>query len=173
MVKLLKKLDQSFEEIVCMLLFVLLVGLVLVQVLFRFVFNFSLDWTEELSRFVFIWLVYMAVALAAKAGRHIRVEVMEHVLPPRIARFLPYIAEICWFGFCIYMVFHGAEITAGLMNSAQLAPVTQISMGYVYIIVPFGFALMAFRVLQQLWKRFRGKKEPLYEHLESIDAGGV
>ncbi|WP_232055270.1 TRAP transporter small permease [Vibrio taketomensis] len=61
-----------------MALFLALIILCLLQILFRFVFNFSLSWTEELARYVFIALVYAASSLAVIKGAHVRVEIIDN-----------------------------------------------------------------------------------------------
>jgi C4-dicarboxylate transporter, DctQ subunit len=60
------------------------------------------------------------------------------------------------------MIFNGAKMVQTLFGSIQVSPVTRINMGYIYFIIPFGFSLMSFRIIQNMWKRkltFSGSKE--------------
>src|SRR5215216_7410343 len=57
--------------------------LVLLQVIFRYVLNESLFWAEELVRGAMLWGIMVSSALVAAARGHIRVEVLELVLPPK------------------------------------------------------------------------------------------
>ncbi|MDB2142127.1 TRAP transporter small permease [Enterocloster clostridioformis] len=50
------------------------------QMLFRFVFNLPLAWTEELSRYVFIILTYCGASTAVLDNAHVRVELIDNVL---------------------------------------------------------------------------------------------
>lgn len=68
---------DNIEEYISTFLFIALIILCFLQILFRFVFNFSLSWTEELSRYVFIALVYFSASLAVVRGAHVRVEVID------------------------------------------------------------------------------------------------
>lgn len=78
---------NNIEEYVSILLFSSLIILCFLQILFRFVFNFSLSWTEELSRYVFIALVYISASLAVIRGAHVRVEVIDNYSKEQISEF--------------------------------------------------------------------------------------
>ncbi len=55
---------------------------VLLQVFFRYVLNESLFWAEELVRGLMLWGIMLSSALVAASRGHIRVEVLELMLPP-------------------------------------------------------------------------------------------
>ena len=61
---------QPLELILCSLL-VSIVIITFVQVLFRYVFQFSLAWTEELARYIFLWLAALSIAYAFKTKAHL------------------------------------------------------------------------------------------------------
>lgn len=69
-------LDQNLEKILCLVLFGAMIFLAVLQVIFRFVLNASLDWTEELARYCFIASIYAGAALGVKEEQHIRVEIV-------------------------------------------------------------------------------------------------
>lgn len=81
MKKTLVYLFNNFEKLVanfCLLSLVILLG---AQVFSRYILHTGISWTEELSRFSFIWFVYISGSLAAQAGTHIRVTVIVDRLP--------------------------------------------------------------------------------------------
>ena len=82
MKKSLVYLFNNFEKLVANLCLLSLVVLLGAQVLSRYVLQAGISWTEELSRFSFIWFVYISGSLAAQAGTHIRVTVIVDRLPP-------------------------------------------------------------------------------------------
>jgi len=65
----LDNLDQ-YLAVLTLSITVLLLG---VQVVSRYVFKFPIAWAEEISRFTFVWAVYMGVSMAARQNEHIRV----------------------------------------------------------------------------------------------------
>ncbi|MEW9673234.1 TRAP transporter small permease [Ammoniphilus sp. 3BR4] len=156
---LIRKIDRYFEETICVILFAAMVILTFTQVLSRFVFNLSLGWTEEISRFFFIWLVYISAAMAAKHRRHIRVELIDQFLPRGISKWAGLLSDLLWIGFALLVAFQGYNVAMLIMGHGQLSPAVQLPMGWIYMIIPFGFVLIAFRVLQGIVARFRGEDE--------------
>jgi TRAP-type C4-dicarboxylate transport system permease small subunit len=156
---LLKKIDRYFEESIVVVLFSTMVLLTFAQVLSRFVFNLSLGWSEEISRFIFVWLVYISAAMAAKHRRHIRVEIIDTLFPRAISKWFGVLSDLLWIAFTIFVAIKGYEMVAMVFEHGQLSPAVQLPMGFVYSIIPLGFGLIALRVLQGIIGRFRGDDE--------------
>ena len=53
------------------------------QVVLRYVFNEPLPWAEELSRYFFIWIVYLGAAIASRRAAHLEVDYFVRHLPPQ------------------------------------------------------------------------------------------
>ncbi|HAQ07188.1 MAG TPA: TRAP transporter small permease [Bacillus bacterium] len=156
---LLKKIDRYFEESIIVVLFSTMVLLTFTQVLSRFVLNLSLGWSEEVSRFIFVWVVYLSAAMAAKHRRHIRVEIIDTLFPRAVSKWFGVLSDLLWIAFALYVAFYGFEMVTMVFGHGQLSPAVQLPMGFVYSIIPFGFGLIAFRVLQGIVGRFRGDDE--------------
>ena len=61
-------------------LIILIAGMIILcflQVLFRYVFKISAPWTEELSRYFMVWLIFIGAAWAVHAQNHIEIDVLE------------------------------------------------------------------------------------------------
>ena len=67
---------------ICVVILVEYLILVLLQVFFRYVLNESLFWAEEAVRFSMVWSVLLGSALVARDRAHIRIDVIENMLPP-------------------------------------------------------------------------------------------
>ncbi|WP_235287771.1 TRAP transporter small permease [Paenibacillus tarimensis] len=147
------------EETVCVILFSIMVILTFVQVLSRFVLNLSLGWSEEISRFLFVWLVYMSAAMAAKHRRHIRVELIDQFLPRGLSKWVGLVSDVLWIAYAVVVAFLGFNIMQMIMGHGQLSPAAQLPMGWIYFIIPVGFGLIALRVAQGIYARFRGNDE--------------
>jgi TRAP-type C4-dicarboxylate transport system permease small subunit len=87
---------------------VLLVASVLVlavQITLRVVFNAPLIWSEEVSRYLFVWVVYLGTVVGVIHGTHIRVTFAMERLGPRgmrISNVLTRIVDAFCFGFLFY-----------------------------------------------------------------------
>lgn len=112
-------------------------------------------WTEELSRYLFIWISYLAVPLALMTRGSIRVDMVFKLLPERL-RNIGWVAIDCFLlvlvvAFC-WMGFGYAQMQ---MANPQLTPAMRIPYYVPYAILPLGFGLMALRTLQDLWVQAR------------------
>lgn len=83
-----KRSKKPLEYYLIAVLFTLLILVCFLQVLFRFVLSLPLAWTEELSRYLFILLVYVGASAAAGEGKHVRVEIIDSVLPAKATKAL-------------------------------------------------------------------------------------
>ena len=73
------------------ILFILMASIVVImfaQVLFRYVFNQSLSWSEELAKFIFVWLTFMGAAVCIKERTHIGVEFLMERLSEKWKKYL-------------------------------------------------------------------------------------
>ena len=51
------------------------------QVLLRYVFNSSLDWSDEISRLLFVWCMFLAIPLGIREGAHVGIELLTSHVP--------------------------------------------------------------------------------------------
>ena len=150
------------EEYISAILFISLIVLCSLQILFRFVFNFSLSWTEELSRYVFIALVYFSASLAVLRGAHVRVEVIDGFVHGRKKEILDSIIDLSFALFMIWIGYYGLELTIDALDIEQTTPALEWKSGWVYAIIPFTFYLIALRLIQRIYRRITGKLETEY-----------
>jgi len=153
--KLLLWLNKNLEEVISIILFIVMTTLIFLQILFREFADFALDWTEELGRYSFIWLVYFSASLAVKHNRHLKIEFIETILPNKISKWYSVLAQIVWLAFSLIMVKEGYSVAMNILNSGQTSASVGLTMGYVYMIVPIGFGLMSFRILQHMIHKIR------------------
>lgn len=71
------------QRVVCVALVVTMLGLIMMQVVWRYLLDMPLRWTEEVARFVFIWLAFLGAAFVMGEGRHIAVDVVGRVVGRR------------------------------------------------------------------------------------------
>ena len=71
--------------------------LVFIQVVMRYVFSNSLSWSEELARFIFLWLSWIGASYAVKERSHFRVEMFADMIKGTARRQFEYFILIVWF----------------------------------------------------------------------------
>ena len=102
MKKFLQKYDK-FEEYLLIGTLVFNVLLIFSQILMRTIFNYSLSWTEELSRYIFIWQTWLGTSIALKYKQHIRVEILINFLKKiKNKKKLEVLVNLIWIGFSIF-----------------------------------------------------------------------
>jgi TRAP-type C4-dicarboxylate transport system permease small subunit len=124
--------------------------LVLLQVFFRYVLNESLFWAEELVRGLLVWGVMVSAALVAGSRGHIRVEVLELMLPPGGRQVVRWIADALTIAFSLLLLWAAIE----LMNRSwfQQSPLLEVPKWTVYMALAAGAGIEALMTLLT-WKR--------------------
>lgn len=68
------------EEIVIVAMFAVMVAVIFVQVIMRKCGN-SLTWSEELGKFLFVWITWLGISLGERKGEHIKITMLTDRLP--------------------------------------------------------------------------------------------
>lgn len=149
---MLKLLDQHFEEALMTLLLALMSVLIGAQVFMRYVMGDSLAWSEELARYCFIWCTYLGVSYAIRTRAHICVEAGVSWLPARARAVARIVAHIVFIVFAVLVVKEGYALTMKIFSFGQTSSAMGLPMGWVYLAPTTGFALVVFRLLQEIVK---------------------
>ncbi len=144
---LLKFLDK-FESYVCQILLSFFVVILFLQIALRTCFNYVIPWSEEISRFAFVWFVFFGAAYAARLAAHNRVTIQFKLLPKIFQDIAIIITDIIWIGFNLVMIKKSVEVIRDLTEFPYMSPALEWSMAYVYWIFPISFGLMTIRVIQ-------------------------
>lgn len=161
----LKFLDAHFEEILVIILLATMTALVGVQVIMRYVMQNSLSWSEEMARYVFIWLVNIGISYGVKTKRHISVDVLNTRLSEKNSAYLSILADMLFLVFAILIIYNGYNLTMRIMATGQSSPALEMPMYIVYGSLPASFCLVFIRLLQSIAIKARaiagGKNEEL------------
>jgi len=111
------------------------------NVIGRYVFSHSIIFSEEVSRILFVWVVFLGAAIIIKDNGHVSVDLLSSKLKGKASgKVLDIIIGIAGFLF-IGIVFAGGLVLAGTMNMYSSATLG-IPMGYVYWAIPIGSGIM-------------------------------
>lgn len=146
----LRTLWDNFEE--NLLIFILFVALCIIflQVVMRYVFQNSLSWSEEIGRYLFIWLTWLGTGYAVRQKRHLRIEMLSDLFSERGKLLLDILAMSIWCGFTIFLVMKGSAVTSMIWRRGQYTPALEIPMALAYASVPVGASLMCLRLLDEI-----------------------
>jgi TRAP-type C4-dicarboxylate transport system permease small subunit len=149
-------LDLFLEIIIC-LLFVSMVAISAAQVFWRYVLNASLVWSEELARYLFIWIVFLASPLGIHQGTHIGVDLLMSHLPSKWRRAALIFTHLFILLFLVFLIVLGLRVVK--MNMTQTSIAMEIPMGYIYLGIPTGALLMILYTLRSIRERLRADME--------------
>jgi TRAP-type C4-dicarboxylate transport system permease small subunit len=90
----------------------------------------SLPWTEEIARFAFIWLIFLANAMAERQKEHFRVSYFVEQAPRRVRYIFWFVGEALIFAFFIWLFLDC--LTYVKMGARQISTVLEIRMDYIY-----------------------------------------
>jgi TRAP-type C4-dicarboxylate transport system permease small subunit len=133
---------------VCVAILASYLVLVLLQVFFRYVLNESLFWAEEAVRFSMVWSVLLGSAVVAHDRAHIRIDVVETLLPPEARRWLDLLLDLLMIGFMIILMVTGLQFAG--RSTMQTSASLNLPMWLVYCAVPIGAVLQALFVISIL-----------------------
>ena len=149
MLRILKWLDDRFEEVIGVLLLSVVVSLLFIGVVLRLFFNTGISWQEEISRIFYVVVVYLGTSYGMKTRDHICVVMGVNLLPANIQKTLRWITDAIWLFFNIVVIIYSFKVFAHMMQFPGHSAVLEIPMHYVYFTVPVGFILMSLRLIQQ------------------------
>ena len=114
--------------------------IVALGVFFRFVLNNSLPWTEEVAKFVMVWLAFIGAPVVLKEGGHIAIDFIPARLPTRLGHALLMVIQIVVMVVLAVLVFQGWALAWNALP--QVAATVEVSLFYIFLAVPIGSALM-------------------------------
>ena len=119
--------------------------LVFANVVLRYLFGASLSWVEELTRYMMIWVAWLAAGLALREGAHIAIDNLQQALPALAARILRLVVLATLIGFFAAVAWLGWRYA--LFAWRQQTAVLRLPLGAVYLAIPAGSVLMLAHIL--------------------------
>ncbi len=145
------------EASLCILL-VAIVAVTFIQVLFRYLFHFSLAWSEELARIFFLWLASLTSAYAFKTKSHFALRFLVDRFGKGLQKLTAHLVVLVVSLFLLLFIWKSFEYTVSMAN--QVAPSTRMSMAIPYSSAIVGGILMLYYVLKNWWTE---QKNPVEE----------
>lgn len=155
-----KKIDEIVFKYLCWVCAALLfsmMGLIFVQVLARYVFQHSLTWSEEVGRFIFVWITFLGMPAAFRSGAHVALDLLERRLVGFPQKALKLLNCSLVFVVAVALFFSGLDLYE--LGTDQASPALNIPMHYVYSVFPIGSTLLIFFACELFLDILKDKKE--------------
>ena len=132
-----------------------MVTLVFFNVVLRYVFNYGIVFSEEVSRFMFMWITLIGALVVMKDNGHLGMSSVISLFGERGQRICRFLADLMTLGCCILLVKGSWQHV--LLGMEDMAPVTNIPLGLIQsslLISSFGIGLF---VAYSLWRQVTGR----------------
>lgn len=124
----------------CFLLMLAMVVIIFTQVIARYAFANSLSWSEEVGRYIFVWITFLGCAMAVRNRQHVSLDMFIKILPVSVQKIALIVSYFSMMIFTAVLIFGGIKfVTRG---SHQMSSALEIPMHYVYIVLPVGGVLI-------------------------------
>ena len=154
-------LDENFEKIFLVAGLIAIICFITLQTFYRYIVSNLLEtagamvWTEEISRYIFIWITYLALCVAIKKRSSIRVDIIYEKLPQRWKEISWIVVDGCFLLLTLVIAITGWGQIERLSQFPQYTTALRIPYLIPYLILPIGFGLMSLRLLQDMWKQMK------------------
>lgn len=124
----------------------------------RYLFGVGAVWIPDVTRFLFIWMVFLGTALMHLRGKHLVIDYIQVRMPPALRRAAEMVISGAMLGMACILLLVGWRIMVIRME----IPYTgwEIPTGYAYLAVPVAAMLIGLTSLVNLWDWFRGPDAP-------------
>lgn len=130
------------------LLVAAMTAIVFAQVVFRYVLASPLVWSEELARYLFVWVTMLGAAAAVHLGQHYGLDILAKALPGPLKAGAGIIGSAIIATVAVTLVWQGVKETAGA--TTHFASSLEIPMAWFYVSIPIGGALMIWHLFARL-----------------------
>ena len=146
----------------CKYLLITIVGVLAVimmaSVFWRYALNNALPWSEEVSKYLMVWLTFLGAPIALRHASHISIDLLLKAFPPRGQQLFHFLINL------IIIVTMGIVFWKGIgfaqLGARQVASSINFSMLYMYVAVPVGAALTCLVAIEHALRSFAGIGDP-------------
>lgn len=152
----------KIAEVFAAVLLAAMCTLVFANVLTRYVFHYAIPWSEEMARFLEIWVCFLGAALLYKEDGHMGLDILVKALPKQVARFFQVVVDLVVLYIAYLIGFGGYQLT--MSNMAWKAPATGLSYAWKFGITVVSACLIAVFAFTKLYWHVMGlcKNKDLY-----------
>lgn len=146
----LDKLDRLMFKVLfyaCAILMFSMAAVVSAQVLSRYIIGRPFTWSEELARYIFVWMSFLGMAIGIKQGSHVALDILQKKLTGVSKKILILLNNFLVFFFGVSLSISGFKLFE--LGMRQNSPTLQLPMQYVYIVIPISGIIVVYFVVSE------------------------
>ena len=148
--------QNLINNITGILMFVVML-LIFIQVLIRFVFIYSIPWSEELSRFLNIYIIFLSINLTIRNNMPIKIDFLDSLLNGKVKLNLRILVDIISMLILVVAAYSGYKLF--IIGFKSISPGLGIPLYIVYAVIPLGYGLSVIETALQIVGKVKGDSE--------------
>ncbi|GAA0438762.1 hypothetical protein GCM10008983_14590 [Lentibacillus halophilus] len=147
---------KHLEEIIGGSLFIVMLVVLVIQIFSRQVLDSPITWSEQLARFLFVYIAYLAISSEIKDEGHVRIDFFFNKLPAALRTIIYYLFQLMMATVLLLLIYIGYQM--GLRKLPVEIVSLNISYVYMYMALPVLGVLMLYRLIERNVKAIRSAK---------------
>lgn len=151
-----ENMQRGLHGIITIILGLMMI-VILAQTITRYVFFYSLPWSEELSRYLFVWMIMLGVNIGIRDNMQVKIDIIDRMFTGNVQKIISvvqYLISLFVSGMFFYSTLQLMEIGA-----RQLSPALQLPMNLVYMCLPIGLGIAVLEIVRKIFQAIKGKEE--------------
>lgn len=148
---------KNLDDYLGMFLMAFIILLACANVFMRYVVGNPWGWVEEVTIFIFVWLIMLGSASVVKAEGHCSIDVLARKLPAGPRRILDLLVDVLVIVTLLLLIWYGTKLA--LSAGGKVTPMLGIPYTYVDLAIPAGSLFMLVYYLRLFWLDLTGKRE--------------
>jgi len=121
----------------------------------------ALAWVDEASRYILVWIVFLAIGITLEVGRHVSVDLIRGRIPAGAEHALFKVIDAVGLLFSLATMAISVSLALFVQGTGQTSPTLGVPTFILYVAPAFGFASLAFRFLLRLLSVRDARREPV------------
>lgn len=157
MIKNILDVVRKITNFIVVFLFTVVVVVVFTQVIARYVVGSSIKWADELSRYAFVWLVYLGGTTTIREGKNVCFDLLLDSFHGKKWKFMFTLVNLASIAFLVFMIYLGVFVSKSMITESS--PIMQWPMVMVTAAVPIGGILMFFEQISYYIEHINDKEK--------------
>lgn len=156
-----KKLINTIDKIESNFASILLIStslLVFIQVVCRYLFNYSISWSEEVLRTMIVWFIFTGSSLAVSEGSHVSMDIIDNILKGKIKSIFVILTYLICAVFCSLIFYGSIGMIMSAISSNSMATSLPMPLYIPYLSVTIGMFLMIIKYIYKAFEQIRYMK---------------
>lgn len=162
------KVINRAEDICLVVMFAVMVAAIFLQVIMRAVFNDPLSWSEELGKFIFVWISWFGISIGERKNEHIRITMVLDKFSEKWQKILEIVANLCLIAILVVTLYYGVLLVFSQSHVHYAGIKISVSWGYLSVVLGCTFMLLRVigKIVQNIAFLKNGSKHSENDNLE-------